>query len=275
MIREKSNLPKISIVMPCFNTVDYIERSIRSVVEQDYSNIELFIKDGGSIDGTLDIIKFYAKKYPEIIRWVSGRDRGQADAINFGMNKVQGDILTYLNADDVYKKGVFKEVAKYFIENPGVMWVYGKADIIDMDDKKMRGWVTAYKNFWLKNYSYTTLLILNYISQMACFWRREAANQIGEFDIKQHYVMDYDYWLRLGEKFKAGVINKYLGSFRIVPTTKSSRGFVQQFKDEFEVAKKHTKSKIILLLHQMHYLLIITIYYILTIVSPLSAREES
>lgn len=258
--------------MPCFNTVDYIERSIRSVVEQDYKNIELFIKDGGSNDGTLDIIKFYAKKYPDIIKWVSRKDKGQADAINFGMNKVQGDILTYLNADDVYKKGVFKEVAKYFTENPGVMWAYGKADIIDMDDKKIRGWVTAYKNFWLKNYSYTTLLILNYISQMACFWRKESTNQIGEFDIKQHYVMDYDYWLRLGEKFKAGVINKYLASFRITPENKSTLGFVKQFKDEFDVAKRYTNNSIIIFLHNLHYIFIIVAYLILKIVRDFSSK---
>lgn len=261
--------------MPCFNTVDYIERSIRSVVEQDYEELELFIKDGGSNDGTLDIIKFYAKKYPDIIKWVSRKDKGQADAINFGMNKVQGDILTYLNADDVYKKGVFKEVAKYFTENPGVMWAYGKADIINANDKEIRRWITIYKNFWLKNYSYSTLLVLNYISQMACFWRKEASRQVGEFDVSQHYVMDYDYWLRLGERFKAGIIDKYLGSFRIAPTTKSSSGFVNQFKDEYGVAKKHTNISLILFLHKIHYRLIIFIYYILKMLTPSEEKSSS
>ena len=98
-----NDLPRISIVMPCLNCVDYIERSIRSCVEQDYQNIELFIKDGGSTDGTVDVIKFYAQKYPKIIKWISVKDKGQSDAINFGMKKVSGEICTYLNADDVYK----------------------------------------------------------------------------------------------------------------------------------------------------------------------------
>ena len=178
----KNNFPKISIVMPSYNTVDYIERSIRSVVEQDYKNIELFIKDGGSTDGTVEIIKHYADKYPKLIRWVSDNDKGQTNAINIGMRRVNGDILTYLNSDDIYKKGALKEVAEFFLKNPKIMWAYGKADIIDWDDKIIRRWITAYKNFWLRGYSYTTLLILNYISQMACFWRKEAAKDVGEFE---------------------------------------------------------------------------------------------
>lgn len=266
MIKEENNLPKISIIMPSFNSVDYIERSIRSVVEQDYENIELFIKDGDSTDGTVDIINFYAKKYPKLIKWVSSKDQGQADAINYGMKRAEGEIVSYLNADDVYKPSTLEEVADYFIKNPKVMWVYGKADIIDGDDKKIRAWITAYKNFWLKNYSYNTLLVLNYISQMACFWRREAAENIGKFDVSQHYVMDYDYWLRLGKKYKPGIIDKYLASFRIVSTNKSTTGFVSQFQDEFEVAKKYTKDRMIIFLHKLHSFLIIFIYYLLRVI---------
>ena len=259
--------------MPSYNTVDYIERSIRSVVEQDYKNIELFIKDGGSTDGTVEIIKHYADKYPKLIRWVSDNDKGQTNAINIGMRRVNGDILTYLNSDDIYKKGALKEVAEFFLKNPKIMWAYGKADIIDWDDKIIRRWITAYKNFWLRGYSYTTLLILNYISQMACFWRKEAAKDVGEFDEDQHFVMDYDYWLRLGDKFKAGIINEYLGSFRIVPSTKSSKGFVSQFKDEYKVANKYTKNLLILIIHRLHYQLIIFIYFILKFLSPVKEKE--
>lgn len=278
MIKGKSNFPKISIVMPCYNSVNYIERSIRSVVEQDYQSIELFIKDGGSDDGTVDIIKFYAKNYPKIISWISVKDKGQTDAINLGMKKVKGEILTYLNADDIYKKGALKEVAEYFSQHPDVMWVFGKADIIDADDIEIRKWVTFYKNFWLKNYSYTTLLVLNYISQMATFWRKDAAEKIGDFDDKQHYVMDYDYWLRLGKRYKAGFINQHLASFRITLANKSSTGFVKQFKDEFEVAKKNTNNSLILFLHALHYNLIIFIYFMLKVsrdLSPQRFQEKS
>jgi glycosyltransferase involved in cell wall biosynthesis len=249
--------------MPVFNAVSYIERAIRSIVEQDYPDKELFIKDGGSKDGTIDIIKHYAKKYPSIIKWTSGKDKGQTDAINIGMKKVSGEILAYLNADDVYKPGSFKKVAEVFGKNKDLMWIYSKCDIIDADDKPIRGWITAYKNFWLKNFSLSTLLILNYISQMGVFIRREAYLKVGEFDEKQFYVMDYDYWLRLAKHFKPTLIDNYLASFRIIPSAKSSTGFIKQFHDEYNVAKKHTSNQIILFLHQLHFRMIIAAYSVM------------
>ncbi len=270
-----NNLPRIAIVMPCLNSVDYIERSIRSIIEQDYKNIELFIKDAGSTDGTLEIIRHYAKKYPRFIRWISEKDKGQAEAINIGMKKVNGDILTHLNADDVYKAGALRKVSEYFMKNPDVMWAYGKADIINANDKEIRRWITVYKNFWLKNYSYNTLLVLNYISQMACFWRKEAAKEVGELDVTQYFVIDYDYWLRLGKKYRAGVINEYLSSFRITHLNKSSLGFIRQFRDEFNVAKRFTNNNLILFLHLLHYNLIIFIYSILKIIRNFTSRDSN
>lgn len=261
--------------MPCFNVVDYIERSIRSIVEQDYKNIELYIKDGGSSDGTLEIIRHYAKKYPRLIRWISQKDKGQADAVNKGIRELNGDILAQLNADDVYKKGALRKVSEFFVKNPNIMWVYGKTDMINANDKEIRRWITVYKNFWLKKYSYNILLILNYISQMSCFWRKEAAKEVGKFDINQHFVIDYNYWLRLGKRYKAGVINQYLSSFRVTNSNKSSIGFVKQFRDEFDVAKKFTNNNLILLLHFIHYNLIIIIYSILRIVKNLTSRSSN
>lgn len=258
---------KISIIMPSFNCVGFIERAIKSVINQNYQNVELFIKDGGSNDGTLEVIKFYAEKYPKKIKWISKKDKGQTDAINFGIKKVKGDIVGWLNCDDVYKPGVFKEVVRFFSENPGVMWLYGKCDIIDNDDKQIRSWITSYKNFWLEHYNYQILLILNFISQMGVFWRREINKQVGFLDPKQFYVMDYDNWLRLGKVYNPGFINKYLGSFRIIPSSKSSTGFIKQFKDELEVAKKYTNNKIIIFLHFLHIKLITFIYSSLRIIN--------
>ena len=115
-------------------------------------------------------------------------------------------------------------------------------------------------------------MVLNYISQMACFWRKEAAKEVGKFDRDEHYVMDYDYWLRLGQKFKAGVLDLYLASFRIVPTAKSATGFINQFQDEYEVAKKYTRNSVIIFLHNLHYKLIIFIYYILKVLQNFSSK---
>ncbi len=263
----KGSSPKISIIIPSFNAVDYIERSIRSIIEQSYPNLEIFIKDGASRDGTVGIIKHYADKYPEIIKWQSSKDRGQADAINTGMKKSTGEILSYLNADDVFKPKTLQIVGNYFLSHPDTAWICGKGDIIDEDEKLVRGWITAYKNFWLKNYSFNTLLIINYISQMGVFFRKKAFSKIGPFDAKQYYCLDYDYWLRLGREFKPGIIDEYLGSFRIVPSAKSSTGFIKQFKDEYNIAKKYTKSPMILFFHKVHSRLIILIYSLLRIFS--------
>lgn len=259
---QKNSL-KISVVMPSFNGVDYIKRAIKSIVDQDYPNKELFIKDGGSKDGSVEVIKSYVKKYPKIIKWVSKKDKGQTDALNYGIKQVSGDVIGWLNCDDVYKKGAFKEVVKFFETNPNSMWVFGKCDIIDAKDKKIRTWITSYKNFWLEHYNYKTLLILNFISQMGVFWRKEIHTKVGQLDEKQHFAMDYDNWLKLGKIYKPGSIDKYLASFRIIPTSKSSTGFIKQFQDELIVAKKHTDNSLIIFLHFLHAKLIIEIYSVI------------
>lgn len=258
----KSEL-KISIIMPSYNCVGFIERAIRSVVEQNYKNLELFIKDGGSNDGTLEVIKFYSKKCPKKIQWISKSDKGQADAINYGITQVSGDVIGWLNCDDIYKPGAIKTVAQYFNSHPVIKWAYGKCDIIDSDDKEIRNWITSYKNFWLKHYNYQILLTLNFISQMGVFWRRDIVNKKELLDPKQFYVMDYDNWLRFGKFHKPGFINEYLASFRIIPSSKSSNGFVTQFRDELNVAKKYTNNKIIIFFHYLHVKVITIVYLIL------------
>lgn len=269
------NSLKISVVMPSYNCVQYIERAIKSVIEQDYQNFDLFIKDGGSKDGTVEVIKFYAKKYPKKIKWVSKKDKGQTDAINTGIKSVNGDIIAWLNCDDVYKPGTFKAVSKYFDNNPASMWVYGKCDIIDSEDRPIRSLITSYKNFWLEHYNYQILLILNFISQMGVFWRKEIHKQVGLLDPKQFYVMDYDNWLRVGKVYNPGFINKYLGSFRIIPSSKSSTGFIKQFQDELEVAKKYTNNSLILFLHGLHIKLITSVYLLLRFVHKFSPETKN
>ncbi len=259
------NNPKVSIIMPSFNCVDYIERAIKSVIDQSYQNIELFIKDGGSKDGTVEVIKFYAKKYPKKIKWISSKDKGQTDAINYSLKRVKGDIVGWLNCDDVYKSGAIKEVMDFFEKNPNTKWAYGKCDIIDGDDNEIRSLITSYKNFWLEHYNYQVLLILNFISQMGVFWRSEIYDSVGLLDTKQFYVMDYDNWLRLGKVYNPGFIDKYLASFRIIPSSKSSTGFIKQFKDELEVSKKYTNNEFIIFLHSLHVQLITFVYTLLNL----------
>jgi glycosyltransferase involved in cell wall biosynthesis len=266
MAKKVSNnsLPKISIVMPVFNGESYIKQAIDSILTQDYPNFELYIKDGGSKDSTIKILKEYAKKYPLKIKWISKKDQGQTDAINYGLNQIDGEVIAYLNADDVYKPGTFKIVGEYFMNNPRKLWLIGKCDIINNQNKEIRKLITFYKNFWLGIFSYNVLLVLNFISQMAVFWRKEAFEKVGNFDASQYYVMDYDYWLRLGKVGNPGIIDKYLASFRVINSSKSSTGFIKQFADEYKVAGKYTKNKLLLNLHLIHTRIITSVYRILS-----------
>lgn len=250
--------------MPSYNTEAYIGRSIESVINQDYPNFELFIKDGGSSDKSVKIIKSYAKRYPNIISWVSSKDKGQTEAINYGLRKTKGEIAAYLNSDDVYKPGAFRKVAEAFCNN-NAKWLVGRSDIINQNDSLIRPFITKYKNFWLDFYSYNTLLVINYIPQMSVFWRREVIKELGYFDPKQFYVMDYEYWLRLGKKYKPLILKDYLSSFRIISTSKSTTGYIKQFSDEYKAAQKHTKNKFLLNLHAIHIRMITYIYSLINL----------
>ena len=246
--------------MPCFNAANYITKAITSVLSQNYPNLQLYVKDGGSTDKTVTIIKSFSKKYPGRVVFDSNKDNGQADAINIGIKKSKGDIIGYLNADDVLKPESLFIVAKHFQQNPDIKWLVGRSDIIDEKDNVIRKLITQYKNLWLSLYSYKTLLVINYIPQMSVFWKRDVIKSVGLFDPAQYYVMDYEYWLRLGKKYQPKVIPEYLSSFRIISTSKSSTGFKKQFEDEYNAAKKHTNNKLLLNLHKFHIKMITSIY---------------
>ncbi len=259
MRRKKGSLPKVSIITPSFNQAEYIEKTIKSVLSQDYSNFEYIVMDGGSTDGTVEILKKYDKK----IIWRSEKDKGQGEAINKGLKLAKGEILAYLNSDDTYSPGALKKVAEFFIKNPKKIWVFGKCRIIDEKDKEIRKSITSYKNFWLSRYNYHTLLILNYISQPAVFWRREVYREIGEFNQEEYWELDYDYWLRLGKKYEPGFIDQYLANFRVHQEAKTSIG-VKHFLEEVEVAKRYTKNPFLIGLHYLNFLSIVFGYSLLS-----------
>lgn len=122
--------PKISIVIPSFNKAKYIGQTLSSIVNQKYPNLEVVIQDGGSTDGTVEIIRRFANENPEVIRWKSKKDNGQLDAINKGLRKVTGDIFTYINADDIYTHIAFRSVAEAFGKNPNALWFSGRGIVI-------------------------------------------------------------------------------------------------------------------------------------------------
>src|SRR3990172_9062122 len=151
---RKSKFQKISIVIPSYNKASFIKQTLESIVTQNYPNLEVIIQDGGSTDGSVEIIRKYAQKYPKMISWVSKKDKGQVDAINKGLKKATGEILTFINADDVYEEGAVRTVGEYFYDNPKTLWLAGKGKVINEKGDEISKWVTAYKNFLLHLNSY-------------------------------------------------------------------------------------------------------------------------
>ena len=212
----------------------FIDETIQSVIGQDYPNVECIVIDGGSDDSTLDILKRYENR----IKWVSEKDKGQSDAINKGIALATGDILTYLNADDSIEPGCLKKVADYFSKNTAVMWLYGKCLIVNGDGKVIRRPISWYKSFWQKRYTYSWLLIMDFISQPTVFWRSQLTEEIGLFDITEHLAMDYDYWLRAGAKYRPGYIDSYLARFRLHSVSKSSTSFGTAAKAALKIGRE-------------------------------------
>ncbi len=251
---------KISVITPSFNQRDFIEQTIRSVLDQEMDHeLEHLIIDGGSNDGTIEILN----KYNQHIIWISEPDNGQADAVNKGFRLASGDIIGWLNSDDLYLPGALQKVADYFTEHPDCKWLYGKCKIIDQDGKEIWKWITGYKNLGLRSYSYKRLLAENYISQPAVFFRKELIDELGSLNTGLDYAMDYDLWLRFGQKYPAGVINEYLSAFRRHSKSKSETDFTSQFLEQYMVAKKRNPGKMILSLHKFNIYKIIVSYRVM------------
>lgn len=249
--------PKISIITPSLNQGQFIEKTILSVINQKYPNLEFIVMDGGSTDETLHILK----KYKKYIKVFSEKDTGQSDAINKGLKKATGEIVGYLNSDDLLLSGSLFKVSNYFSIHSEINWVTGKCYIIDDKGKEMHKLITSYKNIFLKRFRKVTFLkILNFISQPATFWKKQVFQKVGFFDTRLNYVMDYDYWLRLYKYFQLGYIDSYLAAFRIHGLSKSGKNYQNIFAENSGIALRYSNNKLIFLLHQIHDKITVYIY---------------
>lgn len=265
---------KFSIVTPSRNQALYIAETIISVITQEGNfEVEYTVMDGGSTDGTIPILKKFdrditAGKYSGynkgvIFNWVSKKDKGQSSAINEGVTKVTGDIIAYLNSDDVYTQGCFEKIAEAFKVDKQSQWLTGYCRIIDERNVQIQKYITRYKNFWLNRYTPTRLLMLNFISQPATFCRKSAVKDIGLFDQGLDYTMDYDFWLRLSRKSKPIILREYLASFRIHRYSKGAKYFRKQFGQDLETSCRYTDNKLIRLIHYCHNRLIVLAYLLI------------
>ena len=186
-------LPKISIVTPCFNHAEFLEKTILSVLAQNYPDLEFIIMDGGSTDGSVDVIKRYEK---HLAHWVSEKDRGQSHAINQGLHKATGDVLTWLNSDDCLEPGALHLIADHVHRYPNAGAFVGHGRIVDTAGKEIyfkKPRELTFEGFcqWLDGGD---------ILQPSCFFKRSAWELVGLLDENIHIALDVDYWLRMAKK---------------------------------------------------------------------------
>lgn len=226
---KSTTLPKISIITPSYNQGKFIEETIRSVLLQDYPDIEYIIIDGGSSDETIDIIKKYE---PWISFWISECDNGQSDAINKGWMMAKGDIIAYLNSDDIFAPDCLNKISNYFIDHPEVDLIYGDAEIIDENSE----FIHYFKSlpFDIKKLIFRDMSI----PQPTMFFRRKLFEKIGYLDVSLHYTMDFDFWLRTALKFNIQYIPKNLASMRYHINTKTHTHSEKFSLDEINVLDK-------------------------------------
>jgi len=205
LTKDNINRPLVSIITPSYNQGKFIEETILSVKRQNYSEIEHIIVDGCSTDNTLDVIKNYDGEYN--LRWISEKDNGQADAINKGFSMAEGNIVGWLNSDDIYfYKNSISSVVKTFNLFPDMGIIYGHAAKINQDSKLLR--IKVVPEFNLHK-----LKMHNFIIQPSCFWRSDVCKN-NLLDLSMDCSFDYEYWLRLGGKYKWRRINKVLSADR-------------------------------------------------------------
>jgi glycosyltransferase involved in cell wall biosynthesis len=177
---------RLSVVTPSLNQARFIERTVRSVLDQPVE-VEYLVCDGGSDDGTLDILRRYEGR----LRWTSERDGGQAQAVNKGIAETSGEVIGWLNSDDVYRPGTLEHVQTFFEQHPEVEVVYGDAEHIDEEDGVIEPYYT-------QDWDYERLKDVCFLCQPAVFFRRRIVDRYGPLDASLRYCMDYEYWLRIG-----------------------------------------------------------------------------
>jgi len=205
-------LPLVTIVTPSYNQADYLEETIQSVLNQDYSNIEYFIVDGGSTDNSISIIKKYADK---LGWWVSEADQGQTDAINKGFAHANGKILAWINSDDTYSSGAVSEAVDYLQSHPDVGMVYGDANLIDECGNIIGQFPARQTDYKQLRQGFV------HIPQQTAFFRSDLWRKVGPLDTTFYFAMDYDLWVRLAKLAPLIYIPRLWGNFRLHQSGKS------------------------------------------------------
>jgi glycosyltransferase involved in cell wall biosynthesis len=250
----------ISVVIPTYNSEEYLEETLLSVINQDYPEKEILIIDGGSKDNTIDIIKKYEK---DIAYWKSEKDLGQFDAMNKGILAAKGDVIGILGGDDIYKPNSLKLIAKAFTNFPDEKLIYGELERIDMNSKKIN-------NYGAKQTNFKELATKRcYIPCQSAFFKKDIISDIGLIDLKYKWSSDWEFWIRVCKKYGCKFIPETLACWRINPnntTFNVSKGYHNRYLEVAKISYKYAKNP-------FAYLFIGNMYEIFMHFFPLSRRN--
>ncbi len=196
----------ISIVTPSFNQARFLEASIQSVLSQNYPRLEYIIVDGGSTDGSQDIIRKYEK---QLAWWASEKDRGQTDALNKGFAHARGDVFAWLNSDDTYEPGAVAAAVKFLQEHPRIGLVYGDANYINEAGRVIGKFPAAQTDYRRLRHGYV------HIPQQASFFRGDLWRTLGPLDPEYYFAMDYDLWVRIARRWETKYVPQTWANFRL------------------------------------------------------------
>jgi glycosyltransferase involved in cell wall biosynthesis len=247
--------PQISIVMPCFQQVAFLEEAVRSVLDQTEAEAELIVMDPGSTDGSRELLQTLKNEYGESLVLHFAPDEGQSDAINKGMSMARGNVLGWLNSDDRLRPGSLRIAARLDRRQP--CWLYGRGGIIDKDGRPISQPIVWYKNWRGRRFSIYKLITEDFIPQMATFWNKALWETVGGLDIKRHLDMDYDLFLRFALITPPEVSTTYLGDFRVYRNTKSSQQTAEHLRAAMRTARQYSeglgiRGKLAFLLHRIY-----------------------
>jgi glycosyltransferase involved in cell wall biosynthesis len=240
-VRAEPSLPLVSIVTPSLNQAQFIRDTIESVRDQDFPRIEHIVVDGGSRDGTLEVLA----RYPGLC-WSSEPDAGQTHAINRGFRMASGEILSWLNADDLLLPGSVAAVVEAFRADPATMMVYGDGDLIDAGGRNLQPFRFT-EPFNLRR----LVEVHDYILQPTAFVRRPALEAIGYLDESLSWCMDWDLWIRIGQRFSVRYLPCRLAQARLHPDTKTSRAGWPKLREMHRIVRRHSRRRLppVLLIH--------------------------